>query len=64
MHLFGDVPLYIEGVTAYNLKLNYMSFSVDHFFLLVANSVDPDEMRYFDEVHTVWQTGHIYAQTV
>ena len=28
-------------------KLNYISFSVDPFFILVANNVDPDEMRHF-----------------
>ena len=28
-------------------KLNYISFSVDPFFILVANSVDPGEMRHF-----------------
>ena len=28
-------------------KLNYISFSEDPFFIHVANSVDPDEMRHF-----------------
>ena len=32
--------------------------------MLVANSVDPDEMRHFVLVFKVCQTRHIYAQTV
>ena len=39
--------IYREGSQLMISKLNYISFSVDPFFILVANSVDPDEMRHF-----------------
>ena len=39
--------IYGEGSQLIIFKLNYISFSVDPFFIHVANSVDPDEMRHF-----------------
>ena len=45
---FGMVHyIYIEGSQLIISKLNYISFSEDPFFIHVANSVDPDEMRPF-----------------
>ena len=44
--------IYIEGSQLRIAKLNYISFSVHPFFILVANSVDPDEMRHFVYVFT------------
>ena len=38
--------MYIEGSQLIISKLNYIFFSVDPFFILVANSVEPDEMRH------------------
>ena len=43
---FGMVHyIYIEGSQLIIAKLNSISFSVHPFFILVANSIDPDEMR-------------------
>ena len=47
---FGMVHyIYIEreGSQLIIAKLNNISFSVHPFLILVANSVDPDEMRHF-----------------
>ena len=45
--IWGCSIIYREGSQLIISKLNYISFSVDPFFILVANSVDPDEMRHF-----------------
>ena len=48
MHLMAmDSSIYIEGSQLIIAKLNYISLSVHPFFIFVANSVDPDEMRHF-----------------
>ena len=45
---FGMVHnIYIEGSQLIIAKFNSISFSVHPFFIIVANSVDPDEMRHF-----------------
>ena len=45
--ILGWSIIYIAGSKLIIAKLNYISFSVHPFFILVANSVDPDEMRHF-----------------
>ena len=42
--IWGRSIIYREGLQLIISKLNYISFSVDSFIILVANNVDPDEM--------------------
>ena len=44
---FGMVHYIYRGVTAYNFQIKLHFFLCGSFFILVANSVDPDEMRHF-----------------